>query len=88
MPAREAPPSILERVRIFLCAHIDSDELVLRRPFLGLASCEQVRPWPTDSVLDDICEESGQYEANEQAKDGDMGFVESGLECGCPKDED
>ena len=85
--AREAPPSIMQYVMICLCADIDRDQLMLRRPCLGLATRDQVWSWTARSVFDDIGNERSEDNADGKTEYGDVHSVGARLDNDSPKND-
>ncbi|ELQ43512.1 hypothetical protein OOU_Y34scaffold00148g15 [Pyricularia oryzae Y34] len=78
VPARKAPPPVVQQVVLLFGADGPVDEAVLRGPGPGLAAGEQVWPRPADGVLDHVGEERRQHQADGQAEDGDVVLVGRG----------
>lgn len=60
---------------------------MLRGPRSRYAPSDEIRPWSTDSILNDVREERREYQADEQAEDRDMRLVDPRLEHESPEQE-
>lgn len=78
MSAWEAPPSIVKHMMVLFCADFECDEFMCGRAGRGLASCEKIWPGPADGVLDDVCDEEREDQADEPAQYCDVCFMCSG----------
>lgn len=75
-------------MRIDFCTNIDSDHLIPGRRGLGFATRDKVGARPADGVFEDIGYESRDQDGNDKAEDGDVGFVDAGLENEGPDNEE
>ena len=86
MTAWKASPAILQNMRIRFCTNIDGYKGMRRWVFFGLAARNQIRSRSSNRVLDNICEEDGQGQADEKSKDRNMSSVEPRSCEYCPSD--
>lgn len=71
-----------------LCADINVDQRMFRRPFLGLAARDQIWPWSPHRILDHVCKECSKHDADGETEDRNIGFVNARLHYNGPQYED
>lgn len=80
VPARKAPPSVVQHVVARLGAHVEPDQCIGRRAWRGLAAREEIRARAADRVLDGVGEEGGEDQSDEEAEEGDVVLVRGGAQ--------
>ena len=68
--------------------NINCNQRPLRRPLLRFTPRDEIWSRSPNSILHDVRDEGSEGEADEEAKDGDVGFMCSGSEYYCPHDDD
>lgn len=77
MTTRETPPAVLQSCIMCSGAHVDGQNVCRARARRRVAPRYQVGSRPANGILDEIGDEARQGNADDEAKDGDMSFVET-----------
>ena len=86
--AGETAPSILQGMRICLCADIDRHQEMLWSAFLRLASSNEIRSRSPNCILDDIREDGRKGNADQKTEDCDVSLVYFWSYHQCPGEEE
>lgn len=70
------------------CTDFVCDELMVRRAWLGFATCNKVGAWSSNSVLDEVRDEQSKNERNKPPQDSDMRFVSTRANNESPRHND
>jgi hypothetical protein len=87
MARREAPPSIVQYMMVFLCTYLKCHQLVVWSSLLRLAACDEVWSGTADSVFDEVGYEESEDKRYEPAEDCNVRFVGAGTKDKGPEDE-
>ena len=77
MPARKAPPPIVQRMMVGLGAYLNRDQSMLGCILQGLAPRNQIRSGAAHGVFHHVGKKGRQDQANEEAEDGDVNLVKA-----------
>lgn len=72
---------------VLFCTNLKCNKFVVWCARRGLATCDEVGTWSSDSVLDQVGNEECKDERYEPSKDRDVRFVSSGLKDKGPYNE-
>lgn len=88
MSTGEAAPTILQNVIMGGAADFDGQNVCCARSWGGLAAAYQVGTWSANGILDYIGEEARESDADDEAEDCDVSFVEAGPQEDCVENEE